>query len=182
MSCNCLGCVVLLCFVVCLTLLAYFFLPSSSLINTYMYMYRVKLHLIMRPVSLSILPSPPLSLSPCAAHREKPLSLYVFTEDQSLLHQVTRRTSSGGLTHNDTMQQYAGTLYIYYIQYIILYYVLYKYAGTLYIYYIQYIILHYILYKYAGTLYIYYIQYIILHYILYKYAGTLYIYYIQYIY
>ena len=30
---DCLGCVVLLCFVVCMTLLASFFLPSSSLIN-----------------------------------------------------------------------------------------------------------------------------------------------------
>ena len=32
---DCLGCAVLLCLVVCLTLLASFFLPSSSLINIY---------------------------------------------------------------------------------------------------------------------------------------------------
>ena len=31
---NCLGCAVLLCLVVCLTLLASFFLPSTSLIKT----------------------------------------------------------------------------------------------------------------------------------------------------
>ena len=35
---DCLGCVVLLCFVVCMTLLASFFLPSASPINS-MYMY-----------------------------------------------------------------------------------------------------------------------------------------------
>ena len=36
-----LGCVVLLCFVVCMTLLASFFLPSASLINMYMYVVHV---------------------------------------------------------------------------------------------------------------------------------------------
>ena len=37
-----LGCGVLLCFVVCLTLLASFFLPSASLINMYNYYYKYK--------------------------------------------------------------------------------------------------------------------------------------------
>ena len=32
---DCLGCIVLLCFIVCTTLLAYFFLHSTSLINMY---------------------------------------------------------------------------------------------------------------------------------------------------
>ena len=32
---DCLGCVVLVCFVVCMTLLASFFLPSATLINMY---------------------------------------------------------------------------------------------------------------------------------------------------
>ena len=35
---DCLGCAVLLCFIFCMTLLASFFLPSSSLINMYMNM------------------------------------------------------------------------------------------------------------------------------------------------
>ena len=40
MCCDCLGCAVLLCLVVCLTLLASFFLPSfSSLIKTCTIMY-----------------------------------------------------------------------------------------------------------------------------------------------
>ena len=38
---NCLGCIVLLCFVVCIALMAFFFLPSVALIN--MYMYNVQL-------------------------------------------------------------------------------------------------------------------------------------------
>ena len=41
---DCLGCVVLLCFVVCLTFLASLFLPSSSFINMYKYMYIVHVH------------------------------------------------------------------------------------------------------------------------------------------
>ena len=36
-TCDCLGCAVLLCLVVCLTLLASFVLPSASLINMYMW-------------------------------------------------------------------------------------------------------------------------------------------------
>ena len=35
---DCLGCAVLLCLVVCLTLLASFFLPSAFLINMYIYL------------------------------------------------------------------------------------------------------------------------------------------------
>ena len=36
---NCLGCAVLLCLVVCLTLLASFFLPSHLLLKTCTYIY-----------------------------------------------------------------------------------------------------------------------------------------------
>ena len=41
------------------------------------------------------------------SYREKPLSMYVFTEDQTLLHRVLRSTSAGGVVHNDTLQHYS---------------------------------------------------------------------------
>ena len=37
MAVDWLGCAVLLCLVVCMTLLAHFFLPSASLINMYIH-------------------------------------------------------------------------------------------------------------------------------------------------
>ena len=45
-------------------------------------------------------------------YREKPLAAYVFTEDQALLHRVTRTTSAGGVVHNDTLLQYSGDLHL----------------------------------------------------------------------
>ena len=52
------------------------------------------------------LPLPlPLSVPPS---REKPLALYVFTEDNSLLQRVLHSTSAGGVVHNDVLQQYSG--------------------------------------------------------------------------
>jgi aldehyde dehydrogenase (NAD+) len=39
--------------------------------------------------------------------REKPLALYVFTEDSSLLQKVLHSTSAGGVVHNDVLQQYS---------------------------------------------------------------------------
>ena len=43
--------------------------------------------------------------------REKPLGLYVFTEDQTLLQHVLRSTSAGGVLHNDVLQHYSSELH-----------------------------------------------------------------------
>ena len=40
--------------------------------------------------------------------QEKALAFYVFTESSSTLKHINKRTSAGGVCHNDTLLQYVG--------------------------------------------------------------------------
>lgn len=37
--------------------------------------------------------------------REKPLAFYVFTESSAVFNEVNKKTSAGGMCHNDTIMQ-----------------------------------------------------------------------------
>ena len=40
--------------------------------------------------------------------REKPLSMYVFTESRATFEKINNMTSAGGVCHNDTIMQAGG--------------------------------------------------------------------------
>ena len=40
--------------------------------------------------------------------REKPLSMYVFTESRATFEKINQLTSAGGVCHNDTIMQAGG--------------------------------------------------------------------------
>ena len=44
--------------------------------------------------------------------QEKALAFYVFTEQSATLKYINKRTSAGGVCHNDTLLHYTGMYYV----------------------------------------------------------------------